>query len=145
MIRVVIDTNVVVSGILAPKGAPARILRLALNGEFEFILSPLLLQEIQEVIRYPKIVKLMKKHGVSFAEADDVLEKMKRVALLVPGKSELNVVSDDPKDDMVLVCAMEGRADFIVSGDSHLAVLKAFQGIPIVAPRTFLGLVADAK
>jgi uncharacterized protein len=144
MNRVVIDTNVMVSAILAPKGTPAKILKLALDGEFEFILSPLLVQEIEAVMRYPKIVKLMKERGVSFAETDDVLEKMRRVAIDVPGELALNVVPDDPKDDMVLACAMEGRADFIVTGDSHLTDLKTFQGIPIVAPATFLALIATA-
>jgi uncharacterized protein len=143
MIRVVIDTNLMVSAILAPGGSLAKILKLALDGEFEFILSPLLVQEIEAVMRYPKIVKLMKKRRVSFAEIDDVFEKMKRVAINVPGKLALNVLPDDLKDDMVLACAMEGRADFIVTGDSDLADLKAFQGIPIVAPATFLVLIAN--
>jgi uncharacterized protein len=144
MIRVVIDTNVMVSAILAPEGTPAKILKLVLDGELEFILSPQLVQEIEAVMRYPKIVKLMKKRGVSFAETDDVFEKMKRVALNVPGELALNVVPDDPKDDMVLACAMEGRADFIVTRDSHLSDLKTFQGIPTVAPVTFLALIAKA-
>jgi putative PIN family toxin of toxin-antitoxin system len=145
MTRVVIDTNVMVSAILAPKGTPAEILKLALEGEFEFILSPLLTQEIREVMRYPKIVKLMKKRGVNIAEVDDFLEKMKRVAINIPGRPPLQTVPDDPKDDMVLACATEGRADFIVSGDSHLTDLKTFQGIPIVNPATFLRLISEAK
>ena len=145
MIKVVIDTNVMVSAILAPKGTPAEILKLALDGEFEFILSPLLTQEILEVMRYSKIVKLMKKRGVSPAEGDDFLERMKRVAINVPGKPPLQMVPDDPKDDMVLACAIEGQADFIVSGDSHLTDLKNFQRIPIVNPATFLRLISEAK
>jgi uncharacterized protein len=142
MIRVVIDTNVVVSAILAPKGTPARILKLALDGVFELILSPLLVQEIQEAMHYPKIVKLMKKHRVGFAEMNDLLEKIKRVAINVPGELTLNALPDDPRDNMVFACAMEGRADFIVSGDNHLTGLKTFQGIPIVTPANFLALIA---
>jgi hypothetical protein len=81
MIKVVIDTNVMVSAILAPEGTPAKILKLAFDGEFEFILWPLLVQEIEQVMRYPKIVKLMKNRGVSLAETDDILAKMRRVAI----------------------------------------------------------------
>lgn len=145
MIRVVIDTNVLVSAILAPNGPPARILKLALQGEFELILSASLIREIQEVIRYPKIIKLMKSHGVTLAETDDFIEKLAEVAIKVPDKLPVKAIPDDPKDDMILACAVEGRADCIVSGDSHLTGLKTFEGIPILSPAIFLRFLAQAE
>jgi putative PIN family toxin of toxin-antitoxin system len=61
MTRIVIDTNILVSAILTPKGNPAKILKLVLEGTLNLIISPAILEETQQVLRYPRLVKLMKK------------------------------------------------------------------------------------
>ena len=60
---------------------------------------------------------------------------------LIEPKESIKVIKDDPKDDMVLECAVEGKADFIVSGDPHLLKLKEFRSIKIVTPKQFLDLL----
>jgi len=57
----------------------------------------------------------------------------------------LNAVPREPEDNMVLECAIEGQAQYVVSGDNDLLVLKEFRGIQIVRANEFLKLLADAK
>jgi predicted nucleic acid-binding protein len=65
--------------------------------------------------------------------------------LLVEPKVIERVISDDPKDDAILACAVEGRANYIVSGDEHLLKLREHRGIKILTPREFVEQVLHAK
>jgi len=138
MIRIVIDTNILVSAILTPKGNPAKILKLVLEGKLNLIISPAILEETQQVLRYPRLVKLMQKNKITMKEVYDFLDKMSKVAVITPDKLEIDAIPDDPADNKILVCGLEGEADYIISGDHHLTDLKIFQGIKIVNPATFL-------
>ena len=141
MIRIVIDTNILVSAILTPEGNPAKILKFALQGKLNLIISPAILEEIRQVLRYPKLVKLMKKNMITLEEVYTFLDKMSKIAVITPGKLDIKAIPDDPSDDMVLSCAVEGEADFIISGDHHLTDLRIFQGIKIVDPAAFLKII----
>jgi len=66
------------------------------------------------------------------------LAKTLQVAVLTPGELAVEAVADDPADDLVLACALEGNADFIISGDKHLLNLRNYQGIQMVTPAEFL-------
>jgi len=63
--RIVIDTNILVSAILTPKGNPAKILKLVLEGKLSLIITPAILEETRQVLRYPRLVKLMKKNKIT--------------------------------------------------------------------------------
>jgi len=141
MTRIVIDTNILVSAILTPKGNPAKILKLVLEGKFTLIISPAILEETRQVLRYPRLVKRMKKNKITMKEVYDFLEKMSKVAVITPGKLEIDAIPADPADNKILACGLEGEADYIISGDHHLTDLKIFQGIKIVAPSTFLKII----
>ena len=141
MIRIVIDTNILVSAILTAEGNPAKILKLVLQGKLNLIISPAILEEIRQVLRYPKLVKLMKKNMITLEEVYTFLDKMSKIAVITPGKLDIKAIPDDPSDDMVLSCAVEGEADFIISGDHHLTDLRIFQGIKIVDPAAFLKII----
>ncbi len=138
MTRIVIDTNILVSAILTPKGNPAKILKLVLEGKLNLIISPAILEETQQVLRYPRLVKLMIKNKITKKEVYDFLGKMSKVAVITPDKLEIDAIPDDPADNKILACGLEGEADYIISGDHHLTDLKIFQGIKIVNPATFL-------
>ena len=142
MIRAVLDTNVWVSAMLTPDKPPAKILEIALTGRMRLIISPGIIAEIGRVLQYPKVKRLWKNHRITSQEVDDVIFKLLKVALITPGKTLAEGVSDDPADDMIIACALEGRADFIISGDHHLTDLENYQGIKIVDPSTFLALIA---
>jgi putative PIN family toxin of toxin-antitoxin system len=141
MTRVVLDTNLVVSAILSPEGKPARILKMAFDGKFDIALSSAMLEEITLVLNYQKIRKLLTKRGIRLEEIKDVLRKIVRMALMTPGKLDIDLIDRDPSDNMVLACAVEGRADFVVSGDRHLTDIVSFEGVSIVNPDTFLKLI----
>lgn len=137
MIKVVIDANVFISALLTPGGTAARVLDLARQRAFDLLLSPPILREWRRVLQYPK---LKKRHGLTPDELEAFLKDWIGLATLTPGKKKVRVVKDDPEDDKYLACALEGQADFIVSGDQHLKDLEAFEGIPIVSPAEFLDI-----
>jgi len=62
---------------------------------------------------------------------------------MTPGILNVSAIVDDPSDNIYLACAVEGHANFIVSGDHHLTDLKTYLGIPIVNPANFLKLIAE--
>ena len=141
--RLVLDTNVLVSAILSPRSSSAQIIRLVLNNVLNLAISQDLLDEAYRVVRYPKLVRLMKRHDVAPEEVDFIIERLSAIALVTPGELMLDVIQDDPSDNKIFVCAVESEADFIISGDHHLIELKEVQGITIVNPATFLSIVRN--
>ena len=138
MIRAVVDTNALVSGIISPMGAPAEIIRRWQLGDFLLITSPALLDELQRVLEYPRIVKRL---GWSKEERGQFIESLKTLTLITPGTLSLPGITRDPKDDPVVACAVEGEAEFIVSGDQDLLVLGTYQQVRMVTPRDFVALL----
>ena len=143
MTRIVLDTNLVVSVILSPDGKPATILKMALTAKLDLVLSPAILEEISLVLNYERIVKLFTKRSITPEKLKDALHKIVKTAIMVPGKKEVYHIDKDPSDNMFLSCALEGKADFIISGDHHLTDLKEYKNIQIVDPDTFLKLIGE--
>jgi putative PIN family toxin of toxin-antitoxin system len=135
VLRVVVDTNILVSATIIPHGAPARILQAVLAGRIQLVSSPFLLGEYRDVISRPRITR---KYVLLSARRDDLLRFMQTKALLVPGIPSESVIASDPDDDAVLSCAVEGGASYIVSGDPHLQDLNEYAGIRILSPREFV-------
>ena len=67
------------------------------------------------------------------------------LAIVTPGQVQLSVLHEDPDDDRYLECAVEGEAEYIVSGDRHLLALPTYRGIAIVGPRAFLAVLPAAR
>lgn len=135
MIKVVLDANQFVSALLKPASNSAQLLDLVHAGKIRLLVSKRIIDEIERVIRYPKIKKI---HRRSDSNLDAFIIKIIRASQMVSGILSLQVIKDDPTDDKYLECAIEGEADYIVSGDKHLKDLNSFQGIPIVSPAEFL-------
>ena len=140
MIRAVLDCNVVVSAILSPKGIPAKILTALEAEQFQLLLSEPILEEIGRVLHYGKIAK---RHRLSEEKLLTFLEDLAHLAILTLGKLKLVVIKDDPQDDRYLECAIEGDAEYVVSGDQHLLNLKEYKGIQILTPRAFLEVLRE--
>ena len=129
--RVVIDTNVLISAIFWT-GKPKQLLNQVRLGRITFLTSAILLAELKEILtREDKPFKL------SAEDAERVVAAMRDLAEVVEPQQRLSVCRDEG-DDRVLECAVEGRAEWIVTGDGDLLDLKAFQGIPIVTVANFL-------
>ena len=136
--RVVLDTNVLVSAIIGPLGIPAQILHAWRAEQFDLVLSQATLTEIGRVFRYPKIAKY---HRWSEERLQAFLDDLAHMAILTPGELTLAVITEDPPDDRYLECAVEGDAAYLVSGDQHLLKLGSYQDIPILTPRAFLEML----
>jgi putative PIN family toxin of toxin-antitoxin system len=133
--RAVLDTNVVVSG-LGWGGSPATILDAVSDGRIVLVTSPPLLAELRRVLGYPKLAKVIR-GGVQLADL------VAASGVVVDPSDVLAVVSDE-SDNRVLEAAVEGAADYIVSGDVHLLELGSFRSIPIMRPAAFVATVLDA-
>jgi putative PIN family toxin of toxin-antitoxin system len=142
MIRVVLDTNLLVSAILSPAGPPAQILKLGIENAITLIFSPAIIAETRRVLLYPKLVKLFQKRQVSVEKIEEFLKKLIRISVMVPGALEVTIVTEDPSDNKIIACALDGRADFLISGDTHLLKLQRYQGVEIISPMDFLATLA---
>ena len=141
MMRVVLDANVFVSAALKPNSKQARIIDLVKAGRVILLLSQDILDELRKVFRYPKIRKELL---ISVREIDEALSEIARVAILTPGKMKIRAIQADPADNRYLECALEGQADFIISGDRHLTDVDGYQGLKIVDPATFLVFMTES-
>lgn len=136
--RVVLDTNVILSSTLSQSGPPAEIIRRWYNREFEVALSSPLLAEIARTFTYPRIQKSLK---LSPEELERFLQTLRSSTILVEPTVTLQVIEDEP-DNRVLECAVAAQADYIVSGNTrHLVALQTYEGIAIVTPATFLAIL----
>jgi putative PIN family toxin of toxin-antitoxin system len=135
--RVVLDTNVLVSGTFWT-GDSFEILKRAELKEIELILSEELINEYNEVINRDEIIEKIEDKNLVINE---VIQKVISEALVIEPSQNFNAVKEDPKDNIILECAFEGKADFIVTNDNHLLKLNEFQGIKIVTPEKFLELL----
>lgn len=133
--RVVLDTNVIISRYLTPRGRVARIVDLWEQGEFEVVTSEPILYEYAEVLRYPYQRSV---HGLSDAELAEIDAAFEEFTEVVTPTETPAVIEADPDDDHILAAADTARVDCIVSGDKHLLQLAVYKGIPIVSPADFL-------
>ena len=140
-VSAVLDTNVLVSALVAPGGPPAQILDAWLEEGFTLVTSLYLVEELAHVLTYPRIAKRLR---LDEAELAAVLADLLSRAQVVPGQLSLPGVTRDPKDDAVVACAVEGEAGYIVSGDQDLLTLGEFRGIRIVTPREYLGILGHS-
>lgn len=137
--RVVVDTNLVVSRTLVARGIPAQILAAWRAERFELLVSEPILEEYRRVLGYPR---LRARHRRSDAQIEEIIEEFREFAVLVEPTRAIAAIADDPDDDKFLECAVAGGADVIVSGDPHLLALGEYEGVPILRPAAFLALLA---
>src|SRR5262249_977168 len=129
-LRAVVDTNVYISAFLYPDRPVFQVILAASRGRYHLLTSPAILREVGKVMRED----LGWEEQVRIAH----LKTLTKAAEIVTPATTLEIIKEDPADNRILECAVDGRADLIVSGDQHLRRLKAYQGIPIVRPVDFL-------
>jgi hypothetical protein len=138
--KVVLDTNVLVSALIVPAGKPARILRRL--DTLELLTTDRILVEVSRVLRYPRI---QKRYKLAEAIITTYLERLHEVSTIVETRTQISGVSKDPDDDKFLECAVDGNARYIVSGDPHLLDLGSYGGISIVTPSAFLSILEEQR
>ena len=140
--RVVLDTNVVVSAAMSPRGAPNAIVRAWAADEFQLLVSPSILAEYAEVLTRADIERFIR---LTAAENDALLAALRACERISEADPAAGGVPAVPDDAMFLTCAANGAADVLVSGDAHLVALKAHRGIPIVTPALLLAMLDVAQ
>jgi putative PIN family toxin of toxin-antitoxin system len=129
-VRVVADTNVLISALLFG-GVSDQVFLAGLRGEIQLITSDPLLKELERVL------KNKFKLDVHFVR--EVIDEVRNVAEVVEVSFHIDVISHPDEDNRVLECAVDGRADFIVTGDTrHILPLKEYRGIKILSPSEFI-------
>lgn len=138
MLLIVVDTNVLVSGVMIAGSLPDRLLTRWENQEFNLITCIKTIAEADDVLQRPHIAA---KYKVTQIKRDNLIIPLKNRAIQVSGVQIIGVVKDDPKDDMFVSCAVEGNAKYIVTGDKHLLKLKRYQKIRIITVAHFLAVL----
>jgi putative PIN family toxin of toxin-antitoxin system len=139
--RAVVDTNLVVSGILNPSGSPGAVLRAA-GVRFELVWTPAIVVECYRVLSYPRLKKVL---GARAEAARQVVADLAALAVLVPpGQLPLvRVVEADPDDDVLFGTALAGAATFVVSGDAAVLAVGSFAGVMVVSAAEFLASLGE--
>ena len=128
--KVVLDTNILISAFVFPGGPPEDVFRATLEGRIELVTSPAILAELGRV--------LTSKFGWEPSIAEEAVAQVARIGTVVRPQVTIAEVADDPDDDRILEAALAGRVDVIISGDRHLLRLRTWRGIKIVRAASFL-------
>jgi putative PIN family toxin of toxin-antitoxin system len=135
--RVVIDTNVIISALLSDRSLPAHLITLWRQNRLELLIADAQLDEIRRVTRYPKI-----RERLSPALAGRLVNELRQVATLVSDLPSVTACSD-PNDNYLLAMIEAGRADFLITGDkADLLVMLRHAGARIVTVRQFLEIAS---
>lgn len=134
-LRIVPDTNILVSALIRKSGKPREIFNKFLNEEIVFTLSEEVLIEFIDVLNRPKF------SAITEEEKTDFIKYLSELGELVYPQQKIDFISEDPKDNKILETAVEGKADYIITGDEHLLKLKEFRKIKIVNADEFLRIL----
>ncbi len=138
--RVVLDSNLIISALITGVGVPARVLEAWRRGRFHLVLSEEQLEELRRVMRYERVRPL-----ISSQAAGVLLNELRAHAHMLADLPHVDR-SPDPADNFLLAMAQAGEADVLVTGDKHdLLSLKAFQRTRIITARQFLGQLGEKK
>lgn len=130
MKRVVLDTNVTIAAFFW-KGHPRAIYDLIRDRKAIMLLSSDMEKEFIRILGYSKF-------GLSSKEIPPFIRNLRGYAEFVETTSSISVIKADPTDNIFLECAIDGKADYIISGDKHLLDLGMYKGIQIIKSKDFL-------
>lgn len=140
MLKVVLDTNIYVSALIKRGGKPDQILRLV--ERYRLFCAEAILEEVHRVLHYPRIKR---KHKLKEEEIEEHILSIRSIATVYSSLPKVEVIEEDPEDNIILACAAEARADYIVSGDEHLKSLETYRGIEIIPPAEFLDILRQGR
>ena len=137
--RVTLDTNVLVSAFISKQGHPALILdTIATFNEISLVLSEEILVELKDVLSRDEVIE---QFHYSKKDIEEFIRAIREIASIINMQSSFAITEEDPKDDIILKTAYDGKADFLISGDRHVKKVKRFRGVRIVSPRQFMSII----
>ncbi len=135
----VLDTNVAISATINPKGPSARLIDRWRARSFQWVTSPPLLEELEHTLAYPRLGKYLASRR---PQVNRFLDDLRQNTRLVVPTQQIDVIKRDPPDNRVLEAAVEGRVEYIVSGDNDLLELGQYENIRIITPARFLAILS---
>ena len=138
MLRVLLDTNQLVSSLLSTGGPQGQLIDAWRRRAFALLMTPGQLEEVAEVLSRPKIAR---KYPISGTDRRAFQELLRSEAILLPDEPAPGVCRD-ADDDYLLGCAAAGGVEYLVTGDADLLSVGRYQGVSIVDARQFLGLLS---
>ncbi|MCL2313615.1 MAG: putative toxin-antitoxin system toxin component, PIN family [Firmicutes bacterium] len=135
-LRIVLDTNVWVSALIWG-GKPATIIEAAEQGKIDIFISEFIVEEISQVLSYPKIEKVYHTQLTRQQLMEQILKNTKIVEIT----TKLEAIKEHPADDKIIECAASAKADYIISGDKHLLNVSSYQKTPILPVSDFIKLI----
>jgi len=134
VVRVVIDTNVFVSGLMKSDTPPSNVVDLFIEDKINLIISEEVFSEYIEVLLRPELK--VKKDNIIRLISILILK-----AEIIKVKTKLDIIERDPSDNKFLECALDGKVNYIIIGDKHLLELEEYKNIKIVNPKDFINKV----
>jgi len=128
--KIVLDTNILISSV-GWEGNPRKILEKCEKKEIELIISLEQFNEFSKVLEYPKF-------DFNEEQKNKFRSLISEIATVIQPKEKISIITEDPDDNIILEAALEGKANYIVTGDNHLLKLKQFKNISIVTAKEFL-------
>jgi putative PIN family toxin of toxin-antitoxin system len=133
--RVVLDTNIIVSALIAPGGKPAAIIRTWLDGKFTLLTCATHVNELRATLQKPSVATLVKPH-----KAGQLVNQIKRLAKDIDPLPRVDR-SPDPTDDFLLALSEGGKADYLVTGDKNdLLAFRRHKATRILSAGEFAAL-----
>ncbi len=137
MTRITVDTNVLISASFW-HGASEKIIDKVENKELTLVLSKGILEEYHKVLEYDEIKEKIKEKDLEMKQA---LLRIGIIAEIIEVKSKIDLIKEDPDDNKIVECALDGKADYIITKDDHLLKHKEYKGIKIINPEEFLDII----
>ena len=136
--KVVLDANIYVSSLINTQGNPRRIVEQWEQNKLDVLASSSIIDEVGRVLRYPRVAK-------RYRQAEAAIQRFLRLlaiqTVLVEPTEALDVIKEDQSDNRYLECAIEGKAQYIISSDKHLLELGEYKGVIILPPAAFMMLL----
>lgn len=134
MIRVVVDTSVLIRYLIRPSAAIKELIEVRwLGGEIQMVTALELIEELEDVLRRDYIQALIRPH-----EGQTLLDAIHRKAQILPPLGAVPAYTRDPKDDKFVACALAGDAEYVITVDKDLLLLETLEDIRMVTPHDFI-------
>lgn len=138
MVKAVFDTNVWISSLLNPSGPPGKLAEAWRKNKCIVIISEPLLQELSRSLHYERVQKIK---NIPEKEIQQLLNEIAHTTYFTEIASNVVIIEKDSTDNLVLATAIDGEADYIISGDHHLLDVGEYKGIQILTPAAFLQIL----
>ena len=137
MIKLVLDTNTLISGFFW-EGNEAELIRKIENNKAQLFISNEIIDEVESVIKRPKFRLVLEKTSQT---PEQIISKIISLSHFVTGQKVKDTIKDDPSDEKFISCAVNAKADYIISGDNHLLNIKNYNSIKIIRTYEILELI----